>query len=53
MSAPHIAAAAAYLADVYGLTTSIDVEARIRMFMAAVPNALDATGLPVRVLQLP
>jgi hypothetical protein len=53
MSAPHIAAAAAYLADVYGLTTSTAVEAKVRQFMVNVPNSFDAAGLPVRVLQLP
>lgn len=60
MAAPYVAGAAAYLADVYGLTTPAAIEAKVRQHfrntgqidrpLAVVPTP---QGQPVYVVQLP
>jgi hypothetical protein len=52
-AAPHVAAAAAYLADVEGLTTPAAVEQRIRQLSVQFYGYTDASGQPVKILQLP
>lgn len=53
MAAPHVAAAAAYLADVEGLTTPGAVEQRIRQLSVQFSGTVDQGGVPIKVLQLP
>ena len=53
MAAPHVTAAAAYLADVEGLSTPASVEQRIRQLSVRFANTSDQSGLPIMVLQLP
>jgi subtilisin family serine protease len=53
MAAPHVAAAAAYLADAYNLTSSVQVETKIRQFALSFNGNTDAAGRPVNIVQLP
>ena len=53
MAAPHVAGAAAYLADLYGLTDSIQVEAKVRQFSFQYNGNQDAALQPVKIIQLP
>jgi hypothetical protein len=53
MSAPHIAAAAAWLADTFALTSPAAIEAKIRANLYQFNGATDAAGQPVYVHQLP
>lgn len=53
MAAPHIAAVAAYLADVEGLLTPAAVEQRIRQLGAQFSGATDPSGQAVKIPQLP
>ncbi|MCZ2135531.1 MAG: S8 family serine peptidase [Burkholderiales bacterium] len=55
MAAPHVAAAAAYLADVEGLTTPAAVEQRIRQLSQQFYGTTDPLSptIPIMVLQLP
>lgn len=53
MAAPHIAAVAAYLADVEILTTPAAVEQRIRQLSVQFGGATDPSGQPVKIPQLP
>jgi len=51
MAAPHVAAAAAYVADYYGLTTPVAIEAKLREFFQST-GYLDAAGQPINIIQL-
>ena len=51
MAAPHVAGAAAYLADRFNLTTPAAIEAKVRQYSAAFYN--DQGGSPAKVVQLP
>lgn len=53
MAAPHVAAAAAYVADVEGLTTPAAVEQRLRQLSVQFSGTADASGQIIKVLQLP
>ncbi len=53
MAAPHVAAAAAYLADAYGLTDSIAIETKVRSFGVQFNMNVDNAGQPVNMIQLP
>lgn len=53
MAAPHVAAAAAYVADVEGLTTPAAVEQRLRQLSMQFAGTMDASGQIIKVLQLP
>jgi len=53
MAAPHVAAIAAYLADVEGLASPASVEQRIRQLSVQFGGATDPSGQPVKVPQLP
>ena len=53
MASPHVAAAAAYIADVEGLTTPAAVEQRIRQLGVQFGGTVDQGGFPIKVLQLP
>ena len=53
MAAPHVTAAAAYLADVEGLSTPAAVEQRIRQLSRRFANTSDQGGQPIMILQLP
>ena len=53
MAAPHVAAAAAYIADVEGLSTPANVEQRIRQLSQRFANTVDQSALPIMILQLP
>ena len=53
MAAPHVAAAAAYVADVEGLTTPAAVEQRLRQLSTQFAGTVDASGQIIKVLQLP
>ena len=52
MAAPHVAAAAAYMADKYNLVTPIEIEQKIRDNWQYW-GALDPQGYPVRIVYLP
>jgi len=52
MAAPHIAAAAAYVADTYGLTTPIAIEQKLRELFVWT-GYLDASNKPAYRVQLP
>ena len=51
MAAPHVAAAAAYVADYYGLTTPVAIEAKLREFFQST-GYLDAAGQSINIIQL-
>ena len=59
MAAPHVAAAAAYVADLYGLTTPAAIEQKLVDSWYALTHPLsglpirDAANHPVRLVQLP
>lgn len=53
MAAPHVAGAAAYLADQFGLTSPAAIEAKVRQQMVQYNGNTDAAGLDVRMVQLP
>lgn len=53
MAAPHVAAAAAWLADSEGLTTSGAIEAAVRANSYQFNGNKDSFGLPVNMIQLP
>ena len=53
MASPHVAAAAAYIADVEELTTPAAVEQRIRQLGVQFGGTVDQGGFPIKVLQLP
>ncbi len=53
MASPHIAGAAAYLADAFNLTTPAAIEGKVRSYMARYNNNTDAAGRPVFMVQLP
>ena len=52
MAAPHVAAAAAYVADKYELTTPAQIEAKLRE-VAQNYGRFDAAGQPIQVVYLP
>ena len=52
MAAPHVAAAAAYIADKYQLTTQADIEAATRQWSRWF-SGYDAAGSQVKVVYLP
>ena len=52
MAAPHVAAAAAYLADLHGLTTPAAIEAKVRTHFTATGYS-DPLGVPVHRVELP
>ena len=51
MAAPHVAGAAAYLADAYDLSTPAQIEQTIRSFLYSYGS--DSVNLPVKTVQLP
>ena len=51
MAAPHVAAAAAYVADLYGPTTPAAIEQKLRDLWLVLPT-LDAASAPVRMVRL-
>ena len=51
MAAPHVAATAAYVADLYGLTTPAAIEQKLRDLWLVLPT-LDAASAPVRMVRL-
>jgi hypothetical protein len=51
MASPHVAAAAAYLADYFSLTSPAAIEAKVRRYM--VNYGYDQAYSPVNVIQLP
>jgi Subtilase family len=53
MAAPHVAAAAAYLADAYAITNSAALEQVVRQFAVQFNGTVDAAGQPVKIVQLP
>jgi subtilisin family serine protease len=53
MAAPHVAGAAAYLADQFGLTSPAAIEAKVRAYMVQYNGNTDSAGLPVKMVQLP
>lgn len=53
MAAPHVAAVAAWLADVYSPATSGALETLVRQFSNQHGGAVDAAGFPVKVPRLP
>lgn len=53
MAAPHVAAAAAWLADSEGLTTSGAIEAAVRTNSYQFNGNKDSFGLFVNMIQLP
>ena len=57
MAAPHVAAAAAYVADKYNLVTPIDIEQKIRdnwkTWGALDPLSTPQNPLPIRIVYLP
>ena len=53
MSAPHVAGAAAYLADALGLTTPAQIEQAVRQNSTQVNGNVDPSGQPVKIVQLP
>lgn len=53
MAAPHVAAAAAWLADSQGLTSSSAIETAVRANSYQFNGNLDSFGLPVNMIQLP
>ena len=57
MAAPHVAAAAAYLADKYYLLTPIDIEQKIRdnwqTWTAEDPTSTSQIPVPMRIVYLP
>lgn len=52
MAAPHVAAAAAYLADLYGLTSPVAIENELRNNRPYY-GFNDPLGTPIRTLRLP
>lgn len=53
MAAPFVAAAAAWLADTYSLTTPAEVEQAVRNNSYQWYGYTDSSGLPVKMVQLP
>lgn len=57
MAAPHVAAAAAYMADRYNLLTPIDIETQVRVnwktWGALDPTSTVPVPLPIRIVYLP
>lgn len=57
MAAPHVAAAAAYMADKFSLATPIDIEQKIRanwkIWGAQDPLSTPQNPLPIRIVYLP
>ena len=53
MAAPHVAAAAAYVADKYNLTSPGDIELKLRENAQWYLNKLDTALQPVKVVYLP
>ena len=51
MAAPHVAAAAAYVADLYGLTTPAAIEQKLRDTWHTL-TAVDAANTPVHMVWL-
>jgi subtilisin family serine protease len=52
MAAPHVAAAAAYFADAYALTTPAQIEQYVRQYAVKFNGAVDASGEDVKTVQL-
>lgn len=52
MAAPHVAGAAAYLADTYFLDTPAAIEAKVRQFFMSTGKT-DRSGKLIRIVQLP
>ena len=53
MAAPHVAGAAAYLADIFALTTPAAIEQKIRFLSVQFNGYVDPSGNPVKIPQLP
>ena len=53
MAAPFVAAAAAWLADTYGITTPAALEVKVRAHSFQYNSNTDNLGYPVNVVQLP
>ena len=55
MAAPFVAAAAAWLADTYNVTTPSALETLVRAhsYQWGSPGYIDSAGLPVKIIQLP
>lgn len=53
MAAPFVAAAAAWVADAYGLSTPAEVEQKLRTLAYPNTGVVDPHGYPVRIVQLP
>ena len=53
MAAPFVAAAAAWLADQYGITTPSALEIAVRKYSFQFNSNTDAAGYPVNIVQLP
>jgi subtilisin family serine protease len=51
MAAPHVAGAAAYLADQFGLTTPAQIEQKVRQYFQN-SGYTDRTGAPINYVQL-
>jgi Subtilase family len=52
MAAPHVAGAAAYLADAFGLTTPAQIEQKVRQYATSTGYA-DMGGNLIKIVQLP
>jgi subtilisin family serine protease len=52
MAAPHVAGAAAYLADAFNLTTPAQIEQKVRQYATRV-GYLDRSGREITIVQLP
>jgi hypothetical protein len=52
MAAPFVAGAAAYLADIYNLTTPAAIEAKVRQFAVGTSYS-DQSGTAIKIVQLP
>jgi Subtilase family len=53
MAAPFVAAAAAWLADTYGITSSSALETAVRNYSFQFNGNVDNAGYPVNIVQLP
>ena len=51
MAAPHVAGAAAYVADAFGLTTPAEIEQKLRSYVYS--YGVDPANFPVKIIQLP
>jgi subtilisin family serine protease len=52
MAAPHVAGAAAYLADLFNLTTPAQIEQKVRQYLVST-GYNDRSGIPIKIVQLP